>query len=389
LENLLKLLANEVPSSKRLGLSLRRTYQAWRRAAQVKWTQCHQPLCDRPLRFQPPPLPPNETERLAELHSYNLLDTLPEPLFDDLTALASYICDAPISLISLVDDCRQWFKSKVGIEANETSREISFCAHTFLQPHSILVVSDTYQDDRFADHPLVLGSPYIRFYAGMPLLSPNGLPLGTLCVADTIPRRLSPNQLSALQRLSGQVVAQMELIREVHKRQQAEQQIRQQSLTDELTGLYNRRGFFLLAEQQLQLARRMEMTSWLIFIDLDKFKQINDSLGHAWGDMYLVDTANLLKQHFRTSDAIARLGGDEFVVLASGNFTDVREIHDRIQAGINTYNQHCSVSQPLSVSIGIEQIDPSQDTTLQEILNRADKQMYMQKRLKQSLFPLS
>jgi PAS domain S-box-containing protein len=159
-------------------------------------------------------LPPNETARLETLHQYAILDTLPEQEFDDLTRLAALICGTPISLVSLVDADRQWFKSKIGIAEPETPRDIAFCAHAILQP-DVLVIPDALADERFRTNPLVTGEPKVRFYAGAPLLTAEGHALGTLCVVDRVPRDLSLEQRDALRALSRLVVAQLELRRTV------------------------------------------------------------------------------------------------------------------------------------------------------------------------------
>ena len=180
------------------------------------------------------PLPPNETARLETLHRYAILDTLPEQEFDDLTRLAALICGTPIALVSLVDADRQWFKSRVGIEAAETPREVAFCAHAILQP-DVLVVPDALEDERFRSNPLVLGEPNVRFYAGAPLLTQEGHALGTLCVVDRIPRDLSPEQREALRALSRLVVTQFELRRSVSDLSQAMQERRRAEIElDEL-----------------------------------------------------------------------------------------------------------------------------------------------------------
>ncbi len=167
------------------------------------------------------PLPENEVARLQSLCNYNILDTPSETAFDDLTQLAAEICQVPIALVSLVDDCRQWFKSHYGIDAVETPREGGFCAHGILNPREILQVPNTLEDERFVNNPLVTGEPHIRFYAGTPLVNPEGYALGTLCVIDRKPRQLSSEQLQALEILGRQVVAQLELRQKVAQLEQS------------------------------------------------------------------------------------------------------------------------------------------------------------------------
>ncbi|MFA5911172.1 MAG: ATP-binding protein [Vicinamibacterales bacterium] len=156
----------------------------------------------------------DEAARLKALHAYHLLDTDPEQVFDDLTLLASQVCGTPIALITLVDENRQWFKSKVGIDIQETARNISFCAHAIQQP-GLFVVPDTLTDGRFRDNPMVVNDPHIRFYAGASLLTRDGDPLGTICVIDSMPRTLTDGQRAALLALRRQAETQLELRRKL------------------------------------------------------------------------------------------------------------------------------------------------------------------------------
>jgi len=157
-----------------------------------------------------PPIPRNETRRLKVLWQYDVLDTVPEEMFDDLTDLAASICRAPISMISLVDDERQWFKSSRGVDEREMHRNISFCAHAICQP-GLFIVSDATRDSRFKRNPLVTGSSGVRFYAGAPLVTPDGHALGTLCVLDTAPRKLTASEQRALTLLARVVMNLLEL----------------------------------------------------------------------------------------------------------------------------------------------------------------------------------
>lgn len=163
-------------------------------------------------------LPKKEIKRLKVLWEYDILDTVPEEVFDDLTELAAQICEAPIALISLIDEKRQWFKSKVGLTTKETSRDVSFCAHA-IKREGLFIVPDAMKDKRFADNPLVKSDPKIRFYAGAPLITPDGQALGTLCVIDKVPRELRPEQRQSLRVLARHVMTQLELRR--HSRELA------------------------------------------------------------------------------------------------------------------------------------------------------------------------
>jgi GAF domain-containing protein len=158
------------------------------------------------------PAPGNDAARVAALEKYAILDSEPEQAFDDLAKLASYICKTPIALVSLIDGERQWFKSKLGISAAETPREVAICS-TAIQQKDVFVVPDALKDERFRNNPLVVSDLHIRFYAGAPLINEEGYALGTLCVLDFVPREFSDEQKEALRTLGRLVLAQMEFRR--------------------------------------------------------------------------------------------------------------------------------------------------------------------------------
>jgi len=162
-----------------------------------------------------PEKPINEEDRLKTLNTYKILDTLPEKDFDDITRIASEICQTPISLVTLIDSERQWFKSHHGMMASETPRDYAFCAHAILNPDELFLIPNAYEDDRFSDNPLVEHEPKVIFYAGFPLVNPEGFPLGTLCVIDNKPRQLTVGQVASLKALANQVMAQLELRRKI------------------------------------------------------------------------------------------------------------------------------------------------------------------------------
>jgi len=206
----------------------------------------------------------SEADRLNALRRYNVLDTAPETALDEISRLAARICGTPIALISLIDNTRQWFKSRVGWEALELSCDISFCAHT-IQQTGLFVIQDVLTDERFATNPLVMSAPNIRFYAGMPLITSEGYTLGTLCVMDRVPRELNFEQEEALQVLSRQVVAQLELKRSLVERQRLEEglqqanqeaELRVEERTIELRNAFERSQAEMVERQRLEMQLR-------------------------------------------------------------------------------------------------------------------------------------
>lgn len=207
------------------------------------------------MKLPPPPaLGFDERERLEALHSYGILDTEPEPIFNDLAQLAAYVCGTPMALVSLLDDERQWLKARVGIDLREVPREQTFCQYA-LHETDVFEISDARADALYASNLMVTGAPYIRFYVGTPLLTPEGYSLGTLCAFDTVPRTLSTDQRAALRLLARQVMAHLELRRTRllldDERQKLEGVIRLAGRTDGLAPATGHPNIFVKQEQRL------------------------------------------------------------------------------------------------------------------------------------------
>jgi diguanylate cyclase (GGDEF)-like protein len=335
-----------------------------------------------------PPLPANETERLRALQTTALLDTPEHEVFDSITRLARSITGAPISLISLVDNDRQWFLSHDGIAQRETSRSIAFCAHA-IAGDALLEIPDALADSRFRDNPLVTGEPHIRFYAGVPLVLSAGEAIGTLCVADTQPLRLTDAQRSALKTLARSALAEIELRRrvvhleeEISLRQAAEAHILHLATRDPLTALPNRTTFRDRLMHQVRLAQRHRTGLAVMFIDLDRFKIINDTLGHEIGDSTLIIAADRLTRTLRDSDTVARLGGDEFAVI----LTDLNDSAEAVPLAEKLIRELAAAFMVKShrlridASVGIA-VFPDHGESADELIRRADLAMYQAKRL--------
>lgn len=317
------------------------------------------------------PTPFNESRRLQALKNYRVLDSSPEQAYDDLTTLASAICKAPIALISLIDRDRQWFKARVGLDTLQTPRELAFCAHAILQPDYVFEVPDAQLDPRFSGNPLVTGDPNIRFYAGAPLVSADGMPIGTICVIDRMPRALAEEERKALQSLSRQVVAQLEL-------RQAMAGLELESMTDPLTSLWNRRSLDrrLRAAWDVHMLDRTPLS--LMMIDLDHFKSINDSFGHPVGDQVLVQAAGIVRDAAGADAIVARFGGEEFcVVMPETDALQAQRTAEAIRAALQAaawpYRQ-------VTASLGVASAGADDDSFPNVLLARADRALYVAKR---------
>ncbi len=313
-----------------------------------------------------PNTPADEDERLEELQSLAILDTKPEERFDRYTRLAKRLFKVPIALVSLVDHDRQWFKSRQGLDAPQTGRNISFCGHAVCGTETF-VVENAAVDDRFFDNPLVTGDPHIRFYAGHPLAGPKGGKIGTLCIIDREPRTLSREDIEALQDISDLVSGELSAL--------------QMATLDPLTNLSNRRGFELLAHQAVAACRRVGRAATLAMVDMDGFKQINDTFGHDAGDEALVEFSRLMLETFRDSDVVGRPGGDEFLALLTGaDQAEANAAMNRLRDAVERRNSATQTSDRLDFSAGVATADVAGSTAFEELLACADADMYSNKR---------
>lgn len=327
-------------------------------------------------------LPKNEVERLRALEELQILDTLPEQAYDDITQLAAYICNTPIALVTLVDASRQWFKSKVGLSIDQTPREQAFCAHALLQPEQVLLVNDALTDARFADNKLVLGPPYIRFYAGVPLVTKSGVALGSLCVIDTQPRKFDLAMTAALSCLGRQVMAQLELRLAYGQVKKAElelsrlnQQLLVQTQTDPLTQVNNRRALEVSLTAEWERAFRYSQPLSLLMLDVDHFKSYNDTYGHLAGDAVLRQVAAIISHDARQPDFVARYGGEEFVIVlpetdSEGALFIAERLRYRIEQSVWT-------QRAITVSVGVASYGSQADA--ESLLAQADQAMYRAK----------
>ena len=307
----------------------------------------------------------DEQGRLAALRRYEVLDTPPEDGFDTITRLVRTVLGVPMSAVSLIDEDRQWFKSRDGLVAAETRRDAAFCDYTIRQTGP-LVVQDASRDERFCDNPLVKGDPNILSYAGVPLQTPDGYNIGSLCAIDTQARTYDARQIEVLQHLASLVVEQLEL--------------RNLAGRDSLTGALTRRAFMADLDRSISLFSRQHRPAALIMIDIDHFKQVNDRFGHPAGDKAIVAVADACELGKRPSDSFGRLGGEEFGLLLSesdeGNAVKVAE---RLRKAIRRMEIAADPPFSVTVSLGVAAINPNR-ASRQAWLEAADAALYEAKR---------
>jgi diguanylate cyclase (GGDEF)-like protein len=331
-----------------------------------------------------PAIPPEDAARVAALRDLGILDTPAEERFDRLTRLARRILGVPMAMISLVDADRQWYKSSPGSEVQQTPRRVSFCGHAILGDETF-VVADARTDSRFADNPLVTGEPGVRFYAGQPLKAPGGERVGTLCVVDNRPREMAPEDIESLKDLAAlaeRELALAELGQEQLKLAAERDVLKEQALVDPLTRLWNRRAIDELLNREMVRAIRETRPLSVMMADLDRFKDVNDTHGHAAGDSVLRATAGRLRSSVRPQDAVGRYGGEEFLVVLPGTAAPAAgEIAERIRAAVASAPvESAGRAIPVTVSIGTATLVASRPLDAAGLIAAADRALYEAKK---------
>lgn len=284
-----------------------------------------------------PALPANEADRLDNLGRLGILYSPAEERFDRITRIARRIFDAPVALVSLVSQDKQWFKSNQGLNSNETPREISFCAHAILRPDP-MIVQNALKDPDFADNPLVTSGPRIRFYAGCPIKY-EGTPLGTLCIIDMVPREFKPSDVDTLKSLAAWAetelklnrisAAQMELLSKLNESER-------RSMIDPITRVWNRAAMEEVLETEFARAKRQKTPMALLRVDVASFEGLVERLGEAAGDEVLREVGQRIRTCVRPHDAIGRVDQHEFLVFLGGcNAVDTKSIAKRISARVS------------------------------------------------------
>lgn len=307
------------------------------------------------------PFPPNETARLASLHKMQILATPAEEAFDRITRVTQHVFNVPTVLITIVDEHRQWFKAKIGMVAQETPRDISFCTHV-VYSEEILVVEDATKDVRFCDNPLVCGEANIRFYAGRPLRNHEGFVVGSLCLIDQKPRHISHKEIAILDDL-GHWAESVFLVRGLSKVTDTLlwelDNAKRESLIDSLLRVWNRGAIVDILSREYDHAGRGNSKLGLLMVDVDHFKSINDQYGHPVGDAALIEVANVLRRQLRSYDSLGRYGGEEFmVVLPQIAYPAMAKLAERLRISVEKAIIHAgSHDIQCTISVGAAVID--------------------------------
>lgn len=309
------------------------------------------------------PIPDNEAERLISVKAMQLLSTPEEEIFDRITRVAKRVFNVPIVLITVLDENRQWFKSQIGIDVKETPRDISFCGHT-VHAGEMVVVENAKTDPRFSDNPLVCGGPEISFYAGRPLINVEGFIVGALCLIDRVPRVMSADDQAMLNDFGywvESVFTTRHLSRAVKELLEELNEARRESMMDSLLSIWNRGAIMdILAREADQAQRQKEQIS-VMMVDVDQFKNINDTYGHHIGDLALSAVVKVLRQGLRSYDSIGRYGGEEFlIVLPNTKPEDASRLADRLRSAVHSSITLIEDQQiNCTISIGVSTADLS------------------------------
>jgi diguanylate cyclase (GGDEF)-like protein len=305
-----------------------------------------------------------EAMRLDALERQQITDTPRDEAFDRVVRLACAALSAPIGAITFIESERQWIKAEQGLGLHETSRDTSFCTHA-LTSDEVMVVEDASRDPRFASNPFVTCSGGVRFYAGAPINTREGYKLGTLCVVDHIPRKITQRDRDLLKDMAGVVVSEMELRRRLG--------------TDVLTGLYTRRFAEELGMREIIRARREGAPLTAALIDADKFKSINDTYGHPAGDAVLRAIGPVCRRALRTTDILGRYGGEELVLLLPHTTLELAlPVLERLRQDVAAMVIPELKGRQITVSLGAAELN-EQDLTITDLLARADKALYRAK----------
>ena len=301
----------------------------------------------------PPEIPQDEPSRLAALHRLGLLDTPPDDRFDRFVRMARRLLDTAAAAVSFVDKDRQWFKATAGLELRQTKRDLSFCGHT-VAAGATLVVPDAATDDRFHDNPMVDSG--FRFYAGVPLRTPDGHAVGTICVLDSHPRELGVADLEALEDLA----------------QLASHELAMFDAMDATTGLLDRFGFERASQSMLDTCFERELTAVLFHVSLDLLELIDEAHGHEEGERALREMGDVLRATFRQGDVVGRIGSEHFCALcASATLDDVRALTSRIERRIEAANVLRGPKWPLTFRVTYSVYEPTRRSDWMELLAMA------------------
>lgn len=304
----------------------------------------------------------DEEARLAALRRYEIRDSGESGPFQRIVDLVRQIMNVPMAAVTLIDADTQWFRAQRGLKGTSTARAEAFCNHTIAQGDPF-AVPDARLDPRFSGNPMVTGDPYVRSYLGVPLRTPDGYNVGSLCAIDDEPRQFDRTQGEIMRKLAEIVVEQFEL-----------QQIAKQ---DSMTGALTRRGFFAEVEKEFLRACRYDRPSALVVIDVDHFKSINDRYGHPAGDAVLVSIANAAMATMRKSDIFGRIGGEEFgLLLPETDAEEARDAAERIRRTVESaIIQVGGTEVRATVSLGVAP-RPASTESIATWLSEADIALY-------------